>query len=66
MTSEKNSQPKKFTTDVRITCNDTRVNKKTYSDKAISDLSCSPFIVLPPFRNIRCVSFVKLIYLDIF
>jgi hypothetical protein len=23
-------------------------------------------IVLPPFRNIRCFSFVKLMYLDIF
>jgi hypothetical protein len=26
----------------------------------------STLIVLPPFRNIRCFSFVKLIYLDIF
>jgi hypothetical protein len=29
-------------------------------------LALAPKLVLPPFRNIRCFSFVKKIYLDIF
>jgi hypothetical protein len=29
-------------------------------------LSTESELLLPPFRNIRCFSFVKLMYLDIF